>query len=161
MAKSPSHGRDMGALYLLFWLRNYPHDRGTRPLARMPQVLPVDLAPVCEREDIRAFPFHEEGTLVCRGHVAHELRIAEPTIRDNQRRRQLHAASAESRHASIEHDLHPVQFVAARRPRTCGVWPTDGKVDGDDQLALADHHDKQHTVNTREHPVFLATPPGA
>src|SRR6266704_390748 len=31
MAKSPSHGRDMGALYLLFWRRNYPHDRGTRP----------------------------------------------------------------------------------------------------------------------------------
>src|SRR6266581_503272 len=31
MAKSPSHGRDMGALYLIFWRRNYPHDRGTRP----------------------------------------------------------------------------------------------------------------------------------
>src|SRR2546430_3496709 len=33
MAKSPSHGRDMGALYLIFWRRNYPHDRGTRPSA--------------------------------------------------------------------------------------------------------------------------------
>src|SRR5712692_9938180 len=131
------------------------------PLTLMLQVLPLDLAPVCQRKDIRAFPFHEEGALVCRGYVAHELRIAEPTIRDNHRRRQLHATSAESRHASIEHDLHPVQFVAARRPRTCGVWPTDGKVDGDDQLALADHHDKQHTINTREHPVFLAAPPGA
>ncbi len=32
MAKSPSHGRDMGEFYLIFWLRNYPHDRGTRPL---------------------------------------------------------------------------------------------------------------------------------
>src|SRR5262249_15681613 len=31
MAKSPSHGRDMGGLYLIFWRRNYPHDRGTRP----------------------------------------------------------------------------------------------------------------------------------
>src|SRR6267378_4719683 len=31
MAKSPSHGRDMGEFYLIFWLRNYPHDRGTRP----------------------------------------------------------------------------------------------------------------------------------
>jgi len=67
----------------------------------------------------------------------------------------LHAA------CTAHHALHPVQFVAARRPRTCGIGPTDGKVDGDDQLALADHHDKQHTVNTREHPVFLAAPPGA
>src|SRR2546426_590599 len=31
MAKSPSHGRDMGEFYLIFWRRNYPHDRGTRP----------------------------------------------------------------------------------------------------------------------------------
>src|SRR5712691_13489486 len=34
MAKSPSHGRDMGEFYLVFWLRNYPHDRGTRPRER-------------------------------------------------------------------------------------------------------------------------------
>ena len=66
------------------------------------------------------------------------------------RRRQLHAASAESRHASIQHALQPVQFVAARCPRACGVWPTDGKVDGDAQLAIADNHDKQHTVNARD-----------
>jgi hypothetical protein len=48
-----------------------------------------------------------------------------------------------------------MQFVATRHPRPRGVRPTDGKVDGDDQLALADHHDKQHPVNAREHPVFL------
>jgi hypothetical protein len=54
-----------------------------------------------------------------------------------------------------------VQFVAARSPRARGVRPTDGKVDGDDQLALADHYDQQHPVNAREHPVFLAAPPGA
>jgi hypothetical protein len=23
--------RDMGEFYLIFWRRNYPHDRGTRP----------------------------------------------------------------------------------------------------------------------------------
>ena len=34
MAKSPSHGRDMGGLYLIFWRRTYPHDRGTRPAHR-------------------------------------------------------------------------------------------------------------------------------
>src|SRR5438876_6178438 len=32
MAKSPSHSREMGGLYLIFWLRNYPHATGTRPL---------------------------------------------------------------------------------------------------------------------------------
>jgi hypothetical protein len=31
MAKSPSHGGEMEGFYLIFWLRNYPHDRGTRP----------------------------------------------------------------------------------------------------------------------------------
>src|SRR5882724_5960722 len=31
MAKSPSHGGEMGVFYLIFWRRNYPHDRGTRP----------------------------------------------------------------------------------------------------------------------------------
>jgi len=29
MAKSPSHGGEMEGFYLIFWLRNYPHDRGT------------------------------------------------------------------------------------------------------------------------------------
>src|SRR5215831_4772312 len=29
MAKSPSHGRDMGGLYLICWRRNYPQDTGT------------------------------------------------------------------------------------------------------------------------------------
>src|SRR6266851_9420243 len=31
MAKSPSHGRDMGEFYLICWRRNYPHATGTRP----------------------------------------------------------------------------------------------------------------------------------
>src|SRR5216683_7075943 len=131
------------------------------PLTLMLQVLPLDLAPVCQRKDICAFPFHEEGALVCRGHVAHKLRIAEPTIRDHHRRRQLHAAVAESRHAPIQHDLHPVQFVTARSTRACGVGTTDGKVDGDDQLALADDHDQEDPINAREHSVFLAAPPRA
>jgi hypothetical protein len=95
------------------------------------------------------------------GHMAHELRITKPTIGHDQRRRQRHAALAECRHASIQHALEPVQFVAARRPRAGGVRPTDGTVDGDDQLAIADDHHEQHTINTREHPVFLAAPPGA
>jgi hypothetical protein len=96
-----------------------------------------------------------------RGDVAHELRIAEPTICDDHRRRQRHATSVERRHAAIQHALEPVQFVAAQRPRAYGVGPTDGKVDWDDQFALTDHHDQQDAINTREYPVFLPTPPGA
>src|SRR6266850_4158992 len=46
------------------------------PITLVLQVLPLDLAPVCQREDIRTLPFHEERALVRRGHVAHELRIA-------------------------------------------------------------------------------------
>jgi hypothetical protein len=93
--------------------------------------------------------------------MAHEFRIAEPAIRDDHRRRQVHAASAKGRQASIQHALYPVQFVPARRPRAGGVGPTDGKVDGDDQLALAKDHNQQDSINTGEHPVFLPTPAGA
>jgi hypothetical protein len=93
--------------------------------------------------------------------MAHELRIAKPAIRDDHRRGHRHTASAESRYASIQHDLHPVQFVAARCARALRVGPTDGKVDGDDQLAITDDHDQQHTINTRKYPFFLTTLPGA
>src|SRR5215510_16187013 len=100
------------------------------PLALMLQVGPLDLAPIRQREDIGTFPFYEEGTLVCHSHVAHELRIAKPAIGDNHRRGQRHAASAECCHASIQHHLYPVQFVAAWSPWAGGVGTPDGKVDG-------------------------------
>src|SRR5262249_51747639 len=102
----------------------------------------------------------QEGALVHHSHVVHELRIAKPTIRDDHRWGQVHTALAQGSHASIEHALHPVQFVAARRSRTWRVRPTDGKVDGYHQFAIADHHDEQDPINTGEHPVFLAAPPG-
>src|SRR5262245_4154951 len=127
-----------------------------RPLAVLLQVMALDLPPIGQCEGVGTLPFHKERPLVGRRNMTHELRIAEPTIRDDQRRRQLHAASVKSRHAPVYHDLHPAQFVTARRPRACGVGPTDGKVDGDDQLALADHHDQQYPINPGEHPMFLA-----
>jgi hypothetical protein len=82
--------------------------------------------------------------------MLHELRIAEPTIRNDPQRWQRHATSAECRHASIQHALEPVQFVAAWPSRALGVWPTDSKIDGDDQLAIADDHDQEHPINTGE-----------
>src|SRR4029453_128918 len=130
------------------------------PIALLLQVTPLDLAPTRQLEGVGTLPFHEECPLVSRRDMAHELRIAKPAIGHPQRRGQLDAASAESRHASIQHALEPVQFVAARRPRAGGVWPTDGKVDRDDQFALPNDDHQEDPINAREHPVFLATPPG-
>jgi hypothetical protein len=95
------------------------------------------------------------------GHMAHEFRITKPTIGHDHRRGQRDTASAESCHAAIEHALHPVQFVAARRPSASGVRPPDGKVHGHHEFAIAEHHDEQNAINTGKYPVFLATPPGA
>src|SRR5262249_15215156 len=130
------------------------------PIAELLQVVAFDLPPIRQIEDIGTLPFYEERALVSGSHMAHELRIAKPAISHDHRRRHFHTASAECHHASIQHALDPAQFVAARCPRAWGVGPTDGKVDGDDQLALTDHYDQQHPVNAREHPVFLAAPPG-
>ena len=84
-----------------------------------------------------------------------------PLLRQPERRRQRHAASAEGRHASIQHALHPAEFIPAQRPRACGVGTTDGKVDGYHQFAITDDDYEEDPINTREHPVFLAAPPGA
>src|ERR687884_46095 len=79
--------------------------------------------------------------------MAHEFRIAKPTIGYDHRRGQCHTAPAKSRHAPIKHTLHPVQFVATRRPRACRVRTPDGKVD------------RHHHVPTRPNcsPYFLKT----
>src|SRR5215217_1798370 len=106
--------------------------RPPRPLAVLLQVVALALPSIGQVEGVGTLPFHKERTLVGCRDMAHELRIAEPTIRDDHRRGQRDTVSAESGHAAIEHALHPVQFVAARRPRTYGVWPTNGKVDGND-----------------------------
>src|SRR5215471_14537036 len=142
----------------------HPRDLGAvtpGPLAVLLQVMALDLAPIGQCEGIGTLPFHEECALVRRGYVAHELRIAKPAIRYDHRRWQGHTASAERRHASIQHALHPVQFVTARRSRAGGVRPPDGKVDGHHELAIADDDEEQHPINPGEHPVFLAAPPGA
>src|SRR5215467_1281155 len=123
------------------------------PIAGLLQVTPLDLAPVWQSEDIGTFPFYQESALVGAGQIAHEFRITKPAIGHDYGRGQCRTASAECRHAPIQHALQPVQFVAARRPRAWRVGPPDSKVDGDDQLALADHYDEQDAINTREHPV--------
>src|SRR5262245_19531681 len=135
--------------------------RPPRPPAVLLQVVALDLAPIGQCEGIGTLPFHEECALVRRGYVAHELRITKPTVRDDYRRGQLYTPTTKGRYTSIQQALHPVQFVAARRPRTGGVRPPDGKVHGHHELAITDDDNEQHPINPREHPVFLTTPPGA
>jgi hypothetical protein len=67
----------------------------------------------------------------------------------------------ECRYAPIQHALDPVQFVAAGCPRAYGVGPTDGKIDGHHEFAIADDDHEEDPINTRQHPVFLAASPGA
>src|SRR5262249_43228951 len=131
------------------------------PLAILLQVVALDLPSIGQVEGVGTLPFHEERAFVGRRDMAHELRIAEPTIRHDHRRWQRDTVSAERCHAVIEHALHPVQFVAARRPRAGGVRPPDGKVHGHHEFAIADHHHQEDAINPGEHPVFLPTPPGA
>src|SRR6266568_4780638 len=53
------------------------------PIAVLLQVTPLDLAPICQLEDICAFSFYQEGAPVGGGHMAHELGITKPAIRDD------------------------------------------------------------------------------
>jgi hypothetical protein len=95
------------------------------------------------------------------GRMAHQLRIAKPTIGHDYRRRQVHTTSAESRHAPIKHCLEPAQLIPARSPRAGGLRPPDGKVHGHHQLALANDDHQEDAINPGAYPVFLPTPPGA
>src|SRR4029453_8115438 len=127
----------------------HPRHLRTRPpgpLAVLLQVVALDLPSIGQCEGVGTLPFHQEGALVGRRDMAHELRIAEPTIRHDHRRWQCHATSAERRQASIQHVLHPVQFVAAWRPRALRVGPPDGKVDGHHQFALANNDHEENPI---------------
>src|SRR5262245_59953452 len=54
-----------------------------RPIAVLLQVLPFDLPPIGQLKDIGTFSLDEEGPLVHRGDMAHELGITKPAIRDD------------------------------------------------------------------------------
>src|SRR5215468_12015685 len=135
--------------------------RPPRPPAVLLQVLPLDLAPIGQFEDIGTLPFHKECALMRGGHMAHELRIAEPTIRHDHRWGQFDAASAEGCHASIEHALHPTEFVTTRSARPLRIRATDGKIHGYHEFALTNDDHQEDPINTGEHPMFLPAPPGA
>jgi hypothetical protein len=95
------------------------------------------------------------------GHMCHQLRVTEPTIGDHQRCGEGETASAQGRQGLIEHDLRPPQFDATPPPRPGGVGPTHRKVNGHDQLAVANDHQEEHAINAIYHALVLATPPRA
>jgi hypothetical protein len=55
------------------------------PLAGLLQVTPLDLASIGQCEGVGTLPFYEERPCVGRRDMAHELRIAKPTIGDDHR----------------------------------------------------------------------------
>jgi len=93
--------------------------------------------------------------------MGHQLRVTEPAIGHHQRGWQVEAASAQGRQGLIEHDLSPPQFGATPPPRPCGVGPTHSKVNGHDQLAVANDHQEEHAINPIYHTRVLSTPPRA
>src|SRR5262249_50469440 len=96
----------------------HPRDLGAvtpGPIVVLLQVVALDLPPIGQCEGVGTLSFYEERALVRRAYVVHQLRITKPAIGYDHRRGQLDAAPPKGHHASIQHVLHPVQFVAARR----------------------------------------------
>jgi hypothetical protein len=91
--------------------------------------------------------------------MAHQLGIAKPTIGRNARRRQVESALAKGVETIIDHRTSPMEFVAAWRTRAAMSRSPNGKVDRHHPLAIANDHHQQESINAREHPVLLTTPP--
>jgi hypothetical protein len=126
--------------------------------SRLSEVYPP---PPCTPVIAYTLPCHKERALVRGGHLVHELGITQPAIRDDQRRGQCHAPSSHCCYASIEHVLHPPEFVTTRSARPLWIGSTDGKVHRDHQFALTTDYHEQDPINAGEYAVFLGTPPGA
>src|SRR5918999_64865 len=131
------------------------------PIAVLLQVVALDLPPIGQVEGVGALPFHQEGALVGRRDMAHELRIAKPAIGHDHRRGQRDAAPAQSCQTPVEHALHPMELVTTRSARPLWIRATDGKIDGHYQFTLTNDDHQEDPINAREHPVLLPTPPGA
>ena len=91
--------------------------------------------------------------------MAHQLRVAEPTIGDSHGRREVQAASGQGRQALIEHDLDPRELSATACSGPLRIGPTHGKVHRHDELAIAHDHQHEHAIDTADHALVLATVP--
>src|SRR2546430_7657368 len=116
------------------------------PIVSFHQVRAFDLASVFQGKGIGAFALHQQGPLMRFRDVAHELRVAEPTIGHDHRGGERYALFGKSRQAFIEHVLGQVELVVAAPPRAFGIGPTDGKVERDDALAIANDDQEEDTI---------------
>jgi hypothetical protein len=107
------------------------------------------------------FPLHAHDALVHIVPMVHELRVAQPTLGDHQRRRQGQAVSLQGRQPLIEPHPRPRPFVPAGCSRPNRGGPPHDKVDWHDQASITNAHHQQESIHARQHALVLATPPGA
>jgi hypothetical protein len=130
------------------------------PRIGLNQVRTLDLLAIFKGKGIGAFALHPQGALMRVGDMAHELGVAEPTIGHQHRLGQRHAAFGKGRQALIEHVLG-LELVLAFAPRPFGIGAADGKVNRDDQFAIANDHEPQDPINAKDGSLERATPPAA
>ncbi len=131
------------------------------PIVGLDHVRAFDLASVFQGEGRGAFALHQQGALMRVGDVAHQLGVAEPTLGHDHRGGELKSALGKSCQALIEQALGQAELVLAASPGAFGIGATDGKVDRDDQCAIAKDDQEEHPIDTGHSAFELATVPGA
>ncbi len=130
-----------------------------RPVGPGQQVLALDPTPIRQREDVRAFAFHDQGALLMGRYLLQQLRVPKPAISHHQGGWQLLAPPLQGGPGPVEHHLQPGQFITAGPAWARRVWATHHEVHWDDQLPVPEHHEQQQTIDTQPNPVLLTTPP--
>src|SRR5215468_7841029 len=95
------------------------------------------------------------------GPVAHQFRVAEPTIGHQHGWGQGHTAFGGGGQTLIEQVLGEMELVLAFAPRPFGIGAADGKINRNDEFAIADDHEQQHPIDAKDGAFELTTPPAA
>ena len=120
-----------------------------------------DLASVFQGKGLGAFALHQQGPLRRFRDVAHELGVAEPPIGHDHWGGSRDASFGKSCQALIEHVLGQGELVVAAAPRACGIGTTDGKVERDDALAIANDDQEEDAIDAGHGAFALAAVPRA
>src|SRR6266568_3388109 len=117
------------------------------PMVDFHSVRAFDLASVLQGKGIGAFALHQQGPLRRLRDVAPELRVAAPPLGPAPRGGERDAVFGQSRQACIEPVLGQVELVVAAPPRACGLGPTDGTVERDEELAIANDDQEEDPID--------------